>query len=107
VSRVGIYADSALLRGRCPGPSDDETGADRLALAHTSRGALVRRALSVQLRSRRGFMAGAYRGTRTVRVALRLRRKRARVAVDHVPGEGGVTEFLYVSSGSTAGRRAR
>ena len=100
-------APSGLLRGHCPGPSDDDTGSERLALARLAKGALARRTVAVDLAGRHKFVAGAYRGTRTVRVALRLRRKHARVAVDHIPGRHGryiIFEFSTISSG---GRRAR
>jgi hypothetical protein len=79
---VTLFQDSRsnILRGRCPGPTDRPN--PDIARLRVSPGRLLKRALSLQLHRRRSFRTGAYRGTRTARVNVRLRRTRARVRVD-------------------------
>ena len=86
--------EASILRGRCPGPADAQSGGEEIARLRVSRSQLLKRAVLFQLRSRRDFRTGAYKGTRTARVNVRLRRTRARVLVDpKFGGEGG----LFVS----------
>jgi hypothetical protein len=76
-----LYANDTVLDGRCPGPTQDEAIRERVAVGHFGVGRLARRSLELVMHADRGFTAGAFRGTHTAHVELRLRRARARARV--------------------------
>jgi hypothetical protein len=94
--------ESGVLRGRCPGPTEEQGGDGRLAHARVSSKALFRRTIQLQLKARRTFAGGAYRGTRSARVDLVLHRTGSRVRVDP---EFGRAVFAF-SSGISSARSA-
>jgi hypothetical protein len=90
-------SDATLLRGRCPGPSD--TAGIDIARLRLSPGRLLKHAFTAQLRRRRSYRTGAYRGTRSARVEVRLRRTRARVRISSRPGRERFLRHSGISEG--------
>jgi hypothetical protein len=93
--------DSEVLRGRCPGPTGEQGGGAGLGHARISSKALFRRTIQVQLKARRAFAGGAYRGMRSARVNLVLQRTGTRVSVD--PKHRRRTYLFAFSSGFSSG----
>lgn len=106
--RLGLGAfggDASILRGRCPGPVDPGAFGGALAASRVPRGRFLKRTFELRLRSRRDFRTGAYRGARTVRLDVRLRRTRARVTVDPDFGEEGSVFLTGLSPRARAARQ--
>lgn len=67
-----------VLRGRCPGPTQGQIlGAATLARTRLSPGLLAKRRFRAVLHGGGSFATGAYRGTRSARLVVRLRRVHA------------------------------
>jgi hypothetical protein len=97
-------AESDVLRGRCPGPTEEQGGGGILARARVPSKALLRRTIGLQLKARRAFAGGAYRGKRSARVNLVLHRTGARVSID--PTFDREYYLFAFSSGTTSARSA-
>jgi hypothetical protein len=89
---------ASILQGRCPGPEDPQPHGDEIARTRVPPGRLAKRVLALRLRKRHGFRSGAYSGTFTARMNLRLRRTRVRVMIDPKFGrEGSLREHLFIT----------
>jgi hypothetical protein len=92
-------ADSTLLRGRCPGPSEAQNGNGQIGRVLLSPSVVRRRVLAAHIRASHAFRGGAFRGTRSARFDVRLRRVHASVKIDpHFDGE----EYYVISNGISA-----
>jgi hypothetical protein len=77
--------DTDWLRTRCPGPAQsDILAGGALAVGQIGLAALGKRALTVRLSRPGAFVSGAYRGTRSGALTLRLARRTVRESVRRV-----------------------
>jgi hypothetical protein len=98
--RVEVFGDPPSLRGRCPGPTEEQSlHGSRLASARYPLGRLARRSFELVLRADRGFKGGAFRGRQTAHVEFELRRTRATVRVVK-PGRDGSIRISRLSGRS-------